>query len=191
MESFIRAIDRLSEAMGHGFAWTILVLTAGTCYEVFRRYVLSDPTDWAFDMSYILYGALFLMAGPYTLSKGGHVRGDFLYRKWRATTQAKVDLVLYVIFYMPGVLALVFSGWAYAAKAFAIREASVNSPVGVPIWQLKAVIAVVGVLLLLQGLAEMARCIQCIQRGQWTNRDEDVVELEVALLKQHAGVAHE
>lgn len=184
MEKFIRSIDRLSEALGHGFAWTVLVLTAGTCYEVFRRYVLNDPTDWAFDMSYILYGSLFLMAGPYTLSKGAHVRGDFIYRKWSPATQAKVDLALYFIFYMPGVLALVFSGFFYATKSAGILEASVNSPVGVPIWQLKSVIFVVGVALFLQGLAEMCRCVIAIRDNAWMSRDEDVVELEVALQKQ-------
>ncbi len=184
MEKFIRSIDRLSEALGHGFAWTVLVLTAGTCYEVFKRYVLNDPTDWAFDMSYILYGALFLMAGPYTLSKGAHVRGDFVYRKWSPRTQARVDLALYFIFYMPGVLALTFSGFFYASKSARILEASVNSPVGVPIWQLKSVIFIVGVALFLQGLAEICRCVIAIRNNAWMSRDEDVVELEVALQKQ-------
>ncbi|MBK5205868.1 MAG: TRAP transporter small permease subunit [Polaromonas sp.] len=184
MEKFIRNIDALSKAIGHCFAWTVLVLTAGTCYEVFRRYVLNDPTSWAFDMSYILYGSLFLMAGAYTLSKNAHVRGDFLYRSWAPATQAKVDLALYFIFYLPGVLALVFSGFFYGWNAARIQEVSVNSPAGVPVWPLKMIIFVAGITLLLQGLAEMCRCVITIRDNQWPSRDEDVVELEVALQQQ-------
>lgn len=186
MEKFIRHIDYLSKAIGHSFAWTVLVLTAGTCYEVFRRYVLNDPTAWAFDMSYILYGVLFLMAGAYTLSKNAHVRGDFLYRKWKPATQAKVDLAMYFVFYLPGVLALVLSGFFYGWNATRIQEVSVNSPIGVPIWPLKMIIFVAGITLLLQGLAEMCRCVIAIRDNQWPSRDDDVVELEVALQQQYA-----
>ena len=121
MDKFIRNVDAFSKAVGHSFSWAVLVLTAGTCWEVFRRYVLNDPTSWAFDMSYMLYGALFLMAGPYALSKDAHVRGDFVYRRWQPATQAKVDLTLYFVFYMPGVLALVFSGFFYGIESVRIQ----------------------------------------------------------------------
>ena len=184
MEKLIRAIDALSKAIGHCFGWTVLVLTAGTCYEVFRRYVLNDPTSWAFDMSYMLYGALFLMAGAYTLSANAHVRGDFLYRKWQPKTQAKVDLVLYFIFYFPGILALVFSGLVYGLESARIGEVSVNSPVGVPVWPLKLIIPLAGLTLLLQGIAEVCRCILAIRANSWPGRGDDVVELEVALQEQ-------
>jgi TRAP-type mannitol/chloroaromatic compound transport system permease small subunit len=193
MKKFIKTVDTFSESVGHCFGWTVLVLTAGTCYEVFRRYWLNDPTAWAFDLSYVLYGALFLMSGAYTLSQNGHVRGDFLYRKWSDRTQAKVDLVLYVVFYFPGVLALVFSGFNYGMDAARIGEVSVNSPAGVPIWPLKLIIFVAGLTLLLQGVAEVCRCILAIRDGQWPARDEDVVELEVALQQQFGqkGGSHE
>ena len=184
MIKFIRTVDYLSETIGKTFGWTVLVLTASTCYEVFRRYVMNDPTDWAFDMSYMLYGALFLMAGAYTLAKGGHVRGDFMYRKWQPRTQAKVDFVLYLLFFFPGVLALVFSGFFYGADAMRIQEVSVNSPVGVPVWPLKMIIFVAGITLVLQGLAELCRCILCIQNNEWLDRGDDVVELETALQQQ-------
>jgi len=184
MENFIKNIDAFSKAVGHCFGWTVLVLTAGTCYEVFRRYVLNDPTDWAFDMSYILYGSLFLMSGAYTLSTNSHVRGDFLYRKWSVTTQARIDLTLYFLFFFPGVLALVFSGLAYGLNAASIREVSVNSPVGVPVWPLKLIIPAAGITLVLQGMAEVCRCILAIRTGEWPSRGEDVVELEVALQQQ-------
>jgi TRAP-type mannitol/chloroaromatic compound transport system permease small subunit len=186
MEKFIRHIDYLSKAIGHSFAWTVLVLTGGTCYEVFRRYVLNDPTAWAFDMSYMLYGALFLMSGAYTLSKDAHVRGDFIYRKWKPRNQAKVDLTLYFLFYMPGVLALVFAGFFYGWDAARIQEVSVNSPIGVPVWPLKLVICAAGITLFLQGLAEMCRCVIAIRDNAWLPREEDVVELEVALQQQYA-----
>ncbi|MBX3611595.1 MAG: TRAP transporter small permease subunit [Hydrogenophaga sp.] len=162
-----------------------MVLTAGTCYEVFKRYVLNDPTDWAYDMSYMLYGALFLMSGAYALAQGAHVRGDFIYRRWTPRTQAKVDLVLYILFYFPGVLALVFAGFFYGLDAARIQEVSVNSPVGVPVWPLKMIIFVAGVTLLLQGLAEVCRCLLCIRDGRWPPRGKDVVEMDVALREQH------
>jgi len=186
IEKFIRAIDLLSKSVGHAFAWSIVILTLGVSYEVFVRYVLRDPTSWAFDLSFMLYGALFIMAGAYTLSRGGHVRGDVFYRMWPQRVQAGIDLVLYFLFFFPGVLALVIAGWGYGTEAFAIREASVNSPVGVPIWPLKMLIPVAGVLLTLQGIAEVLRCVLCLRNGHWPPRLHDVEELELQLQQQHA-----
>ena len=184
MLKFIRTIDYLSETIGKTFGWVVLVLTAGTCYEVFCRYVLDDPTDWAFDMSYMFYGAMFLMGGAYTLAKGGHVRGDFIYRKWQPRTQAKVDFVLYILFFFPGILAMVLTGFTYGAESMRILEVSANSPVGVPVWPLKMIIFVAGVTLFLQGLAELCRCVLCIRDNEWLDRGEDVIELETALQQQ-------
>jgi TRAP-type mannitol/chloroaromatic compound transport system permease small subunit len=183
----IYGIDQLSRMVGHAFAWCILILTFGTSYEVFVRYVLDNPTSWAFDMSYIMYGALFFMAGAYTLSRNGHVRGDFLYRLWRPRTQAIVELSLYLLFFFPGVLALVYAGWGYGAEALKIREVSVNSPVGIPVWQLKMLIPFGATLLALQGVAEVLRCILCIRGNRWPPRLHDVEELETAIL--HAAEA--
>ncbi len=180
----IYGIDQLSRMVGHAFAWCILILTFGTSYEVFVRYVLNNPTSWAFDMSYILYGALFFMAGAYTLSRNGHVRGDFIYRMWRPRTQAIVELTLYILFFYPGVLALVYAGWGYGTDAMRIREVSVNSPVGIPVWQLKMLIPFGATLLALQGVAEVLRCIVCIRENRWPPRLHDVEELESAI--QHA-----
>lgn len=179
----VRAIDELNKAVGHAFAWCIVILTLGVSYEVFVRYVLRDPTSWAFDLSYILYGALFLMSGAYTLSRGGHVRADVFSRRWRPRTQAALELVLYFLFYFPGVLALVIAGWGYGHESFVIREVSVNSPVGVPIWPLKILIPAAGVLLTLQGIAEVLRCVLCLKEGQWPPRLHDVVELEEQLIQ--------
>ena len=128
MNKIILAIDQLSKTVGHAFAWCIVILTLGTCYEVFVRYALNDPTSWAFDLSYLMYGAGFYMAGAYTLSRGGHVRADMFYRKWPERTQAVVELVLYVLFFFPGILALVIAGGNYVFESMRIREVSVNSP---------------------------------------------------------------
>ncbi|MBK8529290.1 MAG: TRAP transporter small permease subunit [Rubrivivax sp.] len=185
IRSVIKTIDLLNKSVGHAFAWCIVILTLGVSYEVFVRYVLNDPTSWAFDMSYILYGALFLMCGAYTLSRGGHVRADIFYRRWAPRHQATMELLLYFIFYFPGVLALVIAGWGYGHESFAIREVSVNSPVGVPIWPLKMLIPAAGVLLTLQGIAEVLRCLLCLREGQWPVRLHDVIELEEQLVQLH------
>lgn len=184
VQRLLHAIDQLSRSVGHAFAWCILILTLGTTYEVFVRYVLRDPTSWAFDFSYILYGGLFIMSGAYALSRNAHVRADMFYRLWPIRVQAAVELVLYFIFFFPGVLALVIAGGGYALESIRIREVSVNSPVGVPIYQLKALIPVAGALLALQGVAEVIRCIIALRTGRWPQRLHDVEEMETAILAQ-------
>jgi TRAP-type mannitol/chloroaromatic compound transport system permease small subunit len=186
VQRFIYGIDQLSKTVGHAFAWCIIILTLGTSYEVFVRYVLNNPTSWAFDFSYIMYGALFFMAGAYALSRNGHVRGDFIYRTWPPRVQGIVELVLYVLFFFPGVLALVYAGWLYGYDAFKIREVSVNSPAGIPVWQLKILIPFGAGLLALQGVAELLRCVLCIRDDRWPARLHDVEELEDVLVQQHA-----
>ena len=186
MQRTVYLIDQLSKTVGHAFAWCIVILTFGTCYEVLVRYLLNDPTSWAFDMSYLMYGAVFYMAGAYTLSRAGHVRADMFYRLWSERTQASVDLVLYAIFFFPGILALVVAGSGYGFEALRIREVSVNSPAGVPIWPLKMMICVGGALIALQGFAEVLRCVLCIRDGKWPARLHDVEELEKQIIEQHA-----
>jgi len=185
LQKFLLGIDRFSMAVGHAFAWCVLILTLGTSYEVFMRYVLNRPTSWAFDMSYILYGALFLMSGAYALSRNAHVRGDVLFRLLKPRAQATIELVLYFIFFYPGVTALIIAGYGYAHDSFGYREVSVNSPVGVPIWQLKALIPIAGTLLFIQGIAQVIRCTLCIQTGRWPRQLHDVEELETMLQHEH------
>ena len=184
MTRFLLWIDSLSLWVGKAFAWLILVLTLGVSYEVFVRYALRAPTTWAFDFSYITYGALFLMAGAYTLSRNGHVRADVLYRLWKPRTQASVDLVLYIIFFLPAVLAFIYSGWNYAAMSIRFREVSIFSPAGVPVFPLKTLVPITGVLLLLQGIAEIIRCVICIRLGRWPQRLQDVEETESIILQE-------
>jgi TRAP-type mannitol/chloroaromatic compound transport system permease small subunit len=160
-------------------------LTASTCFEVFMRYVLNSPTAWAFDMSYMMYGALFMMSGAYAVSRNSHVRGDFIYRQWSNRTQAKVDLALYLLFFFPAIFAMVFTGSQYAFESMRILESSVNSPAGVPVWPLKMVIFVTGVTLLIAGAAEVMRCLVCLRTGEWLSRSGDVEELEQVLIKEH------
>jgi TRAP-type mannitol/chloroaromatic compound transport system permease small subunit len=185
LRSIIKTIDLLNKSVGHAFAWCIVILTLGVSYEVFVRYALRDPTSWAFDLSYILYGALFLMSGAYTLSRGGHVRADIFYRRWAPRTQASLEMFLYFIFFFPGVLSLVIAGWGYGHESMVIKEVSVNSPVGVPIWPLKMLIPAAGVLLTLQGIAEVLRCVVCLKEGEWPPRLHDVDELEAQLMQLH------
>lgn len=184
MEQFIRFADKLSAWFGKAFAWCVLVMTLGVGYEVFVRYVLNAPTVWAFDLTYMMYGTMFMMAGAYTLSRDGHVRGDFVYRLWKPATQAKIELVLYFFFFFPGVLALVFAGWKYASRSWRYLEVSVMSPANIPIYQFKSVIIAAGVLLTIQGIAEVFRCILTIRTGAWPERESDVEELEAVLQKE-------
>jgi TRAP-type mannitol/chloroaromatic compound transport system permease small subunit len=185
MEVWIRRIDILSKSIGHAFSWCVLILTASTCFEVFMRYVLNSPTAWAFDMSYMMYGALFMMSGAYAVSRNSHVRGDFIYRQWSNRTQAKVDLTLYLIFFFPAIFAMVYTGSQYGFESMRILESSVNSPAGVPVWPLKMVIFVTGVTLLIAGAAEVMRCLVCLRTGEWLSRSGDVEELEQVLIKEH------
>lgn len=187
MQGYIRFADELSAWFGKVFAWSIMVMTLGIGYEVVVRYFFRAPTPWAFDLSYMLYGTLFMIAGAYTLSRDGHVRGDFVYRLWAPRTQATVEMVLYFLFFFPGILALIFAGWKYAGRSWSYLEVSSNSPAGIPIYQFKSVIVVAGILLFLQGIAQVFRCILCIRTGQWPPHAQDVEELEKVLLQSVAG----
>jgi TRAP-type mannitol/chloroaromatic compound transport system permease small subunit len=184
MTKFLFFIDSLSVWTGKAFAWLIMVLTLGVSYEVLVRYAFRAPTTWAFDFSYINYGAMFLMAGAYTLSRNGHVRADVIYRFLTPRTQASMDLVLYIIFFLPAVAALIYSGWNYASFSVRFREVSIFSPAGIPVFPLKALIPVTGVLLLLQGIAEIIRCMICIRQGYWPQRLHDVEETESIVIRE-------
>jgi len=186
MNKVIYAIDQLSKTVGHAFAWCIVILMLGTSWEVLVRYVMDDPTSWAFDFSYIMYGGLFFMAGAYTLSRGGHVRADMFSRNWPLRVQAGVELFLYIVFFFPGVISLIYSGWGYGHDSMRIREMSINSPVGIPIWQIKMLIPVGGALVALQGVAEVMRCIVCLREGKFAPRLHDVEELEKQILEEAA-----
>jgi TRAP-type mannitol/chloroaromatic compound transport system permease small subunit len=183
MQGYIRFADNLSAWFGKVFAWCIVVMSVGIGYEVVVRYAFRAPTPWAFDLSYMLYGTLFMMAGAYTLSRDGHVRGDFIYRLWSPRTQAAVELILYFFFFFPGVTALVLAGWKYSSRAWGYLEVSTNSPAGIPIFQFKSVIVAAGVLLFLQGIAQVFRCIICLRTGEWPRVAEDVEELEKVLME--------
>jgi TRAP-type mannitol/chloroaromatic compound transport system permease small subunit len=184
MTRFLFFIDSLSTWVGKAFAWLILVLTLAVSYEVLVRYVLRAPTTWAFDISYMTYGAMFLMAGAYTLARNGHVRGDVVYRLWKPRTQAIMDLVLYILFFLPAVGAFMYSGWNYAKMSVQFREVSIFSPAGVPVFPLKTLIPLTGLFLLLQGTAEIIRCVICIRQGAWPQRLHDVEETESVILQE-------
>lgn len=177
-------VDEISTWVGKIFAWCILILTLTTSYEVFSRYVFGAPTSWAFDASYILYGTLFMLAGPYALARNSHVRGDFLYRSWSPRRQAFMDLLLYILFFFPGMLALVYAGYEFAKMSWLMNEHSAASPDGPPVYHFKAIIPVVGVLMVMQGAVEVIRCVMCMRTGEWPQRLHDVEELEKILIEE-------
>jgi TRAP-type mannitol/chloroaromatic compound transport system permease small subunit len=177
------AVDRASTWLGQAFAWLIVLLTALITWEVFSRYVLNNPHDWALDAQIMLYGTLFMMAGAYTLAKNGHVRGDVLYGFFRPRTQGTLDLILYVLFFLPGIVALTWAGWTFANDSLAIRE-STFSATPLPLYPFKFGIPIAGAMLLLQGIAEIVRCVQCIRVGEWPSREHDVEEVDVDKLKE-------
>ena len=183
-ERVLYFVDGLSAAFGKTFGWCILILTFTTSYEVFSRYMFGAPTDWAFDASYMLYGTLFMMAGAYALSRNGHVRGDFIYRSWSARRQAGMDLLLYILFFFPGMLAFIYSGYGFAELSRRMNEHSSASPNGPIVWPFKWMITIVGCLMVLQGIVEVIRCIQCIQTGQWPHRLHDIEELDKIMLEK-------
>jgi len=181
-ERLLFAVDALSTAVGKTFGWCIVILTFSTSYEVFARYVFGAPTEWAFDASYILYGTLFMMAGAYALSRNAHVRGDFIYRAWSPRRQAVLDLVLYILFFFPAMLAFIYAGYKFAQLSTLMNEHSAASPNGPIVWPFKWLIPVTGVFMVLQGLVEVVRCIICLRTGEWPQRLHDVEELEKVVL---------
>jgi TRAP-type mannitol/chloroaromatic compound transport system permease small subunit len=175
-------IDRLSTRVGQIGSWTVLLLTLVIAYDVTARRFFRAPTDWGYDTSYMLYGTLFMLAGAYALSRNGHVRGDFVYRNFKPALQAKFDLTLYILFFFPAIMAFMISGWHFFELSWMQNERSSVSPTGPYIWPFKFLIPFVGLLLLLQGLVEVVRCVQCIRNGDWSPRLSDVEELEKQIL---------
>ncbi|MEY3872974.1 MAG: hypothetical protein RLZZ296_1969 [Pseudomonadota bacterium] len=191
MQKLLISIDKLSTYVGQLFAWLIVALTFMITWEVFSRYVLDNPHPWAFDVMSMMYGSLFMMAGAYTLSKNGHVRGDVLYGFFPPRLQAGLDLALYFLFFIPGVVALAWAGYNYAADSWAINEHSNITANGPPVYPFKTIIPIAGAFLLLQGLVEIVRCIVCLQQGEWPSRGDDVAEVDVEKLKEMVNVKDE
>ena len=190
MHNLLLAVDRLSTWIGKVFAWTIVGLTLMISWEVFSRYVMNKPHAWMLDAQLMLYGTLFMTAGAYTLSKNGHVRGDVLYGFFKPRTQATIDLLLYIVFFLPGIVALTWAGWSYAQESLAIREQTFNAD-PLPVYPFKFVIPLSGGILLLQGIVEIIRCVICMRTGAWPARDEDVEEVDVDKLKEMVHVKDE
>jgi TRAP-type mannitol/chloroaromatic compound transport system permease small subunit len=179
VQRFLHAIDGISTWVGKAAAWLIIGLMILVCAEVFKRYIINAPTAWIFDADNMLYGTLFMLCGAYTLAQNAHVRGDFLYSSMRPRMQAALDLALYLIFFVPGIAALIYAGYAYAADSWHIAEHSNVTAEGPPVYPFKTVIPIAGALVLLQGVAEMARCVVCLKTGEWPSRLKDVAEIDV------------
>lgn len=184
MQQLLLTIDKISTFVGQAFSWLIVALTLLISWEVFSRYMLDRPHAWAFDVMIILYGTLFMMAGAYTLSKSGHVRGDVLYGFFEPRTQATIDLILYILFFLPGVFALTYAGYFFAAESWAMNEHSSITAEGPPIYPFKTILPLAGAFLFVQGIVEIIRCLICIRQGAWPSREHDVEEVDVDKLKE-------
>ena len=191
MQKILLFVDKISTWVGQAFSICIVILTLHVSWEVFSRYALNNPRAWAFDFMIMMYGTLFMMAGAYTLAKNSHVRGDVLYGFFRPRTQAALDLTLYIIAFLPGVIALTYAGYYYAAESWAIRESSNITAGGPPYYPFKTVIPVAGAFLLVQGIVEIIRCIICLKQGEWPSREADVEEVDVGKLKEELHVKDE
>jgi len=191
MQNLLLTIDKISTFVGQAFSWLIVTLTLLISWEVFSRYALDNPHPWAFDVMIMMYGTLFMMAGAYTLAKSGHVRGDVLYGFFEPRTQATIDLILFIVFFVPGVFALTYAGYYYAAESWAINEHSTITSEGPPIYPFKTMLPLAGAFLLVQGIVEIIRCLICIRQGAWPSREEDVEEVDVGKLKEMVHVKDE
>ena len=191
MQNLLLFVDSVSTWVGKAFSWLIVALTLLISWEVFSRYALDHPHAWAFDVMIMLYGTLFMMAGAYTLSKNGHVRGDVLYGFFPPRLQAGLDLSLYLLFFIPGVVAFVWAGYNYAAESWVINEHSNITADGPPIYPFKTIIPIAGAFILVQGVVEIIRCVICLREGDWPSRGEDVQEVDVDKLKDMVHVKDE
>ena len=191
MQKILLFVDTVSTWVGQAFSWFIVALTLHITWEVFARYVLSSPRSWAFDAMIMMYGTLFMMAGAYTLAKNGHVRGDVIYGFFTPRAQAVLDLSLYIVFFLPGIVALTYAGYFYAAESWAINEHSNITAEGPPIYWFKTVIPFAGAFVLVQGIVEIIRCVICIKQGEWPSREADVQEVDVDKLKAELHVKDE
>ncbi len=191
MQKLLLFVDKISTWVGQAFSWIIVVLTLHIAWEVFSRYVLDNPRAWAFDAMIMMYGTLFMMAGAYTLAKNGHVRGDVIYGYFTPRAQAALDLTLYIVFFIPGVIALVWAGYTYAAESWAINEHSNITAEGPPVYPFKTVIPLAGAFVLMQGIVEIIRCAICLKQGEWPSREADVQEVDVEKLKEMVHVKDE
>ena len=179
MQKLLLSVDKFSTFVGQAFSWLIVTLTLLISWEVFSRYILEHPHAWAFDVMIMMYGTLFMMAGAYTLSKNGHVRGDVLYGFFPPRLQAGLDLILYILFFLPGMMALIYAGYDYAAISWRIDEHSNVTSNGPAVYPFKTIIPIAGVLVLIQGLAEIVRCVVCLKVGEWPERLKDAEEIDV------------
>jgi TRAP-type mannitol/chloroaromatic compound transport system permease small subunit len=191
MQKLLLFVDKFSTWVGQVFSWLIVLLTLHVSYEVFSRYVLNNPRPWAFDAMIMMYGTLFMMAGAYTLAKNSHVRGDVIYGFFEPRAQATLDLTLYIVFFLPGIIALTYAGFFYAADSWHINEHSNITVDGPAVYPFKTVIPLAGATVLLQGIVEIIRCLICLKQGYWPSRAEDVQEVDVEKLKETLHVKDE
>jgi TRAP-type mannitol/chloroaromatic compound transport system permease small subunit len=163
VDRLVAAIDASSTATGWLAGWLILPMTLAVFYEVVARYAFNAPTIWAYDVTYMLYGAQFMLAAAYTLLKGGHIRTDVFYERWSPRRRAIVDMICYLLFFFPGLAFILYASGVEAWHAWRVGERSDWTPWRPILYPLKAMIPLSTLLLILQGVAEVIRCARVIR----------------------------
>lgn len=172
-------LDGVARWSGRAVAWLIVPMVLSLCWEVVARYVFNAPTQWAYDMTFMLYGTFFMLGAAFTLQRKGHVRTDSLYAGWPPRRQALVDLAGHLLMLLPFAGVFVFVGWGYFVKAYTTNETFVSSAWQPITWPFKLAMPVAGVLLLLQGFSECLKCLHVLRTGQWPDRDAALPEHSV------------
>ncbi len=162
----IRTIDSFSKWSGRLFSFLAVPMMGALVYEVGSRYLLKAPTVWAYDITYMTYGSLFMLGAAYALHRKAHVRTDLIYRLLSVRTQALIDGVLYFTLFFPGMAFFLVKGWESFAYSWFLKEKAMGAWAP-PLYPFKAVIPLAALLLIIQGVAELMKCIHAYRRGEW------------------------
>ena len=162
----VRTIDRFAELCGVGIAWLMVPLIGAVIYEVVARYAFDAPTIWSFDVTYMLYGAMFMLGAAYALRIGAHIRTDFFWERWSERTRGVIDSIAYLAFFFPGIALFLWVGWDEAWYAYEIGEMSEQTPWRPLLWPLKACVPLAAALLLLQGVSELTKSLHAALTGR-------------------------
>jgi TRAP-type mannitol/chloroaromatic compound transport system permease small subunit len=172
-----RRLDPIAVWSGRLACFMLIPLVLALTWEVVARYVFNAPTQWAYDMTFMLYGTFFMLGAAFTLQRKGHVRTDMYYERWSPRRQASIDIVCYLLFFLPVVWVFTYTGWGYFWKSFVTNETFVSSAWQPIAWPFKMAMPLTGVLLAIQGLSEVFKCVHTLQHGKWP--DERNPEFQV------------
>ena len=171
MAAAITWIDRFSLWTGRIVCWLTVPLIGAMVYEIFMRYAFTAPTMWAYDISRMLYGALFMLGAGYGLFRGVHIRADFIYRNWSARAQGMVDGILYVLFYFPGLIVFLWMSTDFAYESWIRLERGMDTAWMPFVFPIKTVLPIGVLFLMIQGVSELLKCIYAATKGRWPYDD--------------------